>query len=106
MWKEALWLFLVVGVAACGDDNEYICIDVIEGGDDMAGLSNRDDFIGVEACYYVFADPQGCEADGGAPSVMGEYGESQTCTENGFSVSCGPTYLRTAEDCPEGYVAE
>lgn len=96
---------LSTSLIACSD-NEYVCADVIEAGDDMTGLSNRDDFIGVDTCYYAFADPKGCEDDGGTPYVMDEMnGTSATCPENGYGVQCGGTelYVQQAEDCPEGY---
>lgn len=103
---RALALFAVFGatLVACGDD-EFVCVDRIEASDTMAGLASRDDFIGIDTCYYAFADPKGCEDDGGTPYVMDEdYGDEVTCPDQGFGVRCGSSvYVQSADDCPEDY---
>ena len=96
-----LFLTLASGLVACG--NEYVCADVIEEGDYMTGLDSVDDFVGVDTCYYAFADPGSCEDDGGTAYVMDEMnGTSATCPENGYTVECnGGIYVKDAADCPE-----
>ena len=54
-------VLVLLGVTACSD-NEYVCVDVLEEGE---GTEIVENFVGVEVCYYVFADDKTCEDEGG-----------------------------------------
>lgn len=93
-------VLVLLGVTACSD-NEYVCVDVLEEGE---GTEIVENFVGVEVCYYVFADDKTCEDEGGTAFVMGDYGVDETCPEQGFGYRCGQAAaVKNAEDCPEQY---
>ena len=91
---------LLMGLIACSD-NDYVCVDVLDEGE---GDGLDEDFLGVEVCYYAFADDKTCEDEGGTAVVMGDYGVDETCPEQGFGFRCGQVAtVKNAEDCPEEY---
>lgn len=101
MRVSILSVALLSSLVAC-KDKEFVCVDTIQEGE---GLSdNMDDFIGIESCYYTFANDKNCEDEGGEASEMGDYGWDNTCAELGFGFRCGGVAaVKDEAECPEEY---
>ena len=101
MHISVLAVAFLSSLVAC-KDKEFVCVDTIQEGD---GLSdNMDDFIGVESCYYSFANDKDCEEEGGYASEMGDYGWDNTCAKLGFGFRCGGVAaVKDEAECPEEY---
>ena len=99
MKRSLIVLMLCSTLFGCRD-KEFVCIDTIAQGE---GLSdNMDDFIGLEVCYYSFADDKGCEGEGGTAHVMGDYGWGATCADLGYPHECpGSVAVKDELECPE-----
>ena len=93
---------LLSTLVAC-KDKEFVCVDTIEAGE---GLSdNMDDFVGIDSCYYSFADDKGCEDEGGTAHEMGDYGWDNSCADLGYGFRCGSVAaVKDEAECPEEYV--
>ncbi|HCH62823.1 MAG TPA: hypothetical protein DFR83_08470, partial [Deltaproteobacteria bacterium] len=97
--KQVLALLMLCSALFGCRDNEFVCVDKIAAGEGLT--DNMDDFIGMEVCYYSFADDKGCEDEGGTAHVMGDYGWTKTCADLGYSVECGGSAsVQDGAECP------